>query len=1585
MDNNGRLPGGNDSDKRFTIGRFSVTHPVLVNILMVAFIILGLFSVARLPQEQFAEVPFFWVNVIVPYPGVSAEDLETTVTIPIENEFQGIGRLKQISSTTSEGLSVVRVEFDEGISNDEFRSLYQEAQTRFSRVELPDGVLPPVIDDFSSADFLPVIEVVLSGDAPYQDLRSQSRLLRDRLLQVRDVSDVDIAGAPERQIVVETDHNRASAVGLTPVEILRAVQDQNTAIPGGVLATETREYLLRTLGSINEIDDIEDVIIRRSNDAGGIIRVGDVARVVEGFDPNSPISRYNGERAISLRVAKVPRGSSVDVVSGTREIVEELERELPAGMSVSLFNDSTVQINSSLSVLTTNAALGLFLLVLILWLFIGLRNAMITALGIPITFALTFLALDLIGETINTNTLFALVLVLGLIVDHAIVIIENSYRMRQLGLDRREAAINGTNQVMLPIIAATATTIAAFLPLMLIPGTIGRFLRVIPLTAAVALAASTGEALFFLPSHFADWGREKEGKKKRPPGWWFAIFRKRYERLLSRMYTHKKKVLLILLAVAAGSFSLAGTLQQDLFSAEDFSYFTIDITMPTGTPFARTDRIVSEFEEIIMEKMSDGDIIAIRSNIGSAAGGSGSTTNSNIAQIIVDLKEQDEGRSRTIEEIMLDIQWAVYYIAGPEQVLFRKAQTGPPTSPPISYRITGDTYSELVAVSQEIQQLLESFPGVINIEDDFTAGSPELQIRVNQERASDLGIDTDLIGRYIRAKFDGLPVGTFFLDNEELDIVLRFDQEQLRGYEQLEESMIPAPDGRVIPLSSVADIVEGSSLGNIRRVDGKREITVTADASSAIDLSEIDASVLDAWEGGISREHPGTELLVGGEFSEFQDLLIDIFRIFSIGIFLIYLILGAQFNSYSQPFLILLAVPFAFVGVVLYLFLSGTPLSTTVIYAGVALAGIAVNDAIVLISFINSQRKEGMAVRKAVIRGAATRLRPIMLTSLTTIMGLLPTAIGIGGESVVWGPMASTIIFGLVFSTITTLVLIPMLYALAYDRILPGKSRVASKGPATAGILLAAVLLSSAPAEVSADQGSFSPGYPDLACCEISQSIVEKQPDAREVKEFLAQWAVPPQGAEAASIAGLASRLAEILKEGNPALGQLESVYSMQNIQLQGSRDERKPVITLMTDPQQNPLYAYRMNSAQGQAPVIEESHIFGLGAEIRQPLPTAGSISLGAAHQAAYETVGNDWAWRHNPQVSLAFEQPLFVSDRILQTDAWSSTRRQEELARDAAYDTLIHARDGMVLQSLNLLHARQSLLEVRWALDQQADLLRDDIAQAEKDLNRGLISRSDYRKLVLQLDQLLLDIAGIHKELNSLEGSLEEMYGYPVYAQMLLLPRADTIEKALRLYNNPIAEDSDMMDRMLAADPDYQEASRNIALAQLEKDAGSPADAPRLGVSLQSSLVPGDVQNTFTDSVKQLASSDASFSVSVSLQVPDLMRRTANMTASLSEERRKQAELKQLEALQAVEAKAEHMDSRIGNQLAVIAILLEEYLLEKEARQEEELLVSSRISDKTQLRRRETAETSAAFQVLEGIRELEVILLELEIMTRE
>ena len=1010
------------------IADLSVKNPVLVNILMFAVLALGAFSLTRLPREQFSEVPLFFVNVIVPYPGVSAPDVEESVTIPIEQEMQGIDNLEAISSTTSEGLATVVLQFDDGLANDEFERAFQDVQNRFTNVRLPDGTLQAIIDDFSSNDFLPVIEVILHGTQDFSLLDSTARDLADRIRQRDEVSGVDLIGTRDQEITVLVRQARMEALGVDISEVVQAIQGRNVTVPAGTLRSDDREYLLRTVGSINDIETFRDVIVRST--PSGLIRLGDVADVELMFEDNGVSSRFNGAPGITLRVAKVPRGNSVGVIESVKEEVAAIQAVSPSNLQFTLSNDSTVQIQDSISVLLNNALFGLGLLVVILFLFIGFRNAIMTALGIPITFAITFVVLELLGETFNSNTLFGMVLVLGLVVDHAIVIVENSYRYRQMGLSKHQAAIKGTNEVIVPVIAATATTVAAFLPLTLLPGVIGLFLRVVPLTVSIALIASTFEAAFFLPSHFADW----PGGKREPDRKVFAAIQRAFKRFVAFTYRYRGLTVAVMLVILVGSFSLVPFIQQDLFSSEDFTLFYMELELPAGTPTDRTAEVVRRYEERLLPLVGNGEIVSVNSTIGFSQLETETVRRGNVAQLVIDLTEADEGRTRSITTIVAEVQDLVRDVPGADSIQFRRATNGPPTDPAVVFRVFGDSYDELNDVANGVQDRMRRYPELFNINDNLDVGTPEFRVIVDEERAATFGLTAGQIGQFMRTSYDGIPASSVFVDNEEFDVVVRYDGAQTSTPDEILQLRIPTRDGRLIPFSTIATLEEADALASIKRLDGKREVTITAETLSTENLAAINADIESFFSAEYTAVYPGVTLSVGGEFAEFTNILVDILRIFLIGVLLIYLILGTQFKSYTQPLIILLSVPFAFVGVVLFLVTSGTPLSTIVIYASVALAGIAVNDTIVLMSFANERRANGASVSEAVVEAASTRLRPILLTSITTIAGLLPTALGIGGRSVIWGPMASTIIFGLVFSTITALVVVPSVYGLLYDR-----------------------------------------------------------------------------------------------------------------------------------------------------------------------------------------------------------------------------------------------------------------------------------------------------------------------------------------------------------------------------------------------------------------------------------------------------------------------------------------------------------------------------------------------------------------------
>lgn len=1011
------------------LGKFSVNNSVFVNILMVSILIMGTISFFRLPRELESDISFSWVIIAVPYPGVSAEEIEKNITIKIENEISDVDYLKRISSTSYEGLATLMVEFQDDISDAQFRRVYQDLRAEFDKVTLPEDALEPLIDDFSSSDFFSIITLNLTTSEQQMVMNETARKLRDKILDIDGVSKVELVGGKERKIHIDVDRDKIEAWKISLDEIERAIQTRNITIPGGTLETGTRSYILRTIGEMKNLSDFNSVIIRTTPGMGSI-KLSDLATIHDSIGAGSMDARFNGQKAISLVVSKKIKANSIDVVTRVRSAVEEFKQTLPSGVKLAYSNDTTWFIRDALSTLGINSLAGFFTLVLVLLVFIGLRNSFLTALGIPIAFSITFIFMEMIGETLNGNSLFALVLVLGMLVDHAIVIIENCYRYRQEGLSKHDAAIKGTNEVILPVIAATGTTIAAFLPLMILPGIMGKFMRIIPLVVSLALIASTFEALVFLPSHFADWS----GRVRQKGTGFIGRLQSGFRTMITSIYRHRYITSLVVLIVIVITFSLFPLIKQDLYAGENFSQFSINIELPVGTSRTITEDVVLRFEERLKPLIGTNDIVSMSSSIGFMITETEWLTKSNVAQISIDIRERGEGRTKPVIDIVRDIQKKCNDIPGAESVTYTLPPSGPPRDKPIAFRFRGNNYADMSSVAADFRALLSEYPEIYNISDNYTSGSPELRIRINEEHAASLGLNPALVGLYIRKCFEGNKVTTFYDEDEEIDVIIRLAEKYRDAVEDVQQIKIPSLDGRYIPFSTICRVDYGSGLSAINRVDKKREIKVTAETElDNRQIKEIMNRVEEVFNQRYEKLYPDISLKMGGEFVEFNKVLEDVLRLLGVGLFLMYVILGAQFKSFFQPFIMGLTIFFALIGCILYLVISQTPLSIVVLYAVVALAGIAVNDSIVLISFANNLRRKGMGIMEAVPEAATIRLRPIILTSVTTIGGLIPMAIGVGGYSPTWGPMASTIIFGLFFSTIGTLVVIPCAYGILDD------------------------------------------------------------------------------------------------------------------------------------------------------------------------------------------------------------------------------------------------------------------------------------------------------------------------------------------------------------------------------------------------------------------------------------------------------------------------------------------------------------------------------------------------------------------------
>ncbi|MBD3343994.1 MAG: AcrB/AcrD/AcrF family protein [Chitinivibrionales bacterium] len=1011
------------------IGKFSVTNSVFVNILMAAILFLGIFSFIRLPREVMSEVNFSWVLIAVPYPGVSAEEVEKNITSKIEQEVSDVDHIKKITSTTRDGYCTIFAQFEDIISDDEFRRAYQDLRAEFDKVELPEGTLEPYIDDFSSSDMLSILSINMIDNAGNtRVLNKAAEDLKDKLLDVDDISKVEFYGGQEREIWIQIDRDRMEAFGISLDEVISSVRLKNTNIPGGSLDLDNRSYNLKTRGEITRSADFADIIVRRRPDEGSVA-VGDIGTIGNGFGEAEYDARFNGVRSITMLISKSKDGNSIHVVDRVKKEVDSFKESLPEGISIELSNDNTFFIRDTLSTLGWNSLMGFIVLVLVLFVFIGLRNSLITALGIPITFAITFIFMEWYGESLNGNSLFALVLVLGMIVDHAIVIIENSYRHQQTGLSPAQAAIVGTNEVVKPVIAATMTTVAAFLPLMLLPGIMGKFMRIIPIISCLALIASTGEALLFLPCHFAEWGGKVKQKGTGFIGRWQGAFKG----LIEKLFRRRRLVMLATVTTIVVAAIMTKFVQEDLFAEEDWTMFYVDIELPSGTPRETTDKIVRRFEERLAPFIGKGEIVSLTTTVGMMQTDDDWVEQDNVGQITVDVTELKDGRDRPMVTIMDDFKKLCNDIPGAENVGFRKVNSGPPMGKPVEFRLSGDNYNDMASIADDFKNILSEYPELYNIKDNFNPGAPEIHVVLNEERAAELGLSTAQIGMYIRNCFEGALATTYYDRDEEIDVIVKLDKKDRNSIDDVLQMKFPTPDGRLIPFSTVCSIERKTGISIIKRHEQKREITVTAAADDKKNIKTINARVEQVFNEKFKQSYPGISLKMGGEWQEFKVLLMDILRLFWIGLFLIYVILGTQFKSFIQPVIIMFTIPFAFVGCIMFLFFSGTPISAVVLFAGVALAGISVNDSIVLISFINNLRSKGISIADAVSEGASVRLRPIILTSVTTIAGLLPMAIGLGGHSATWGPMAATIIFGLFFSTIGTLIVIPCAYGILDD------------------------------------------------------------------------------------------------------------------------------------------------------------------------------------------------------------------------------------------------------------------------------------------------------------------------------------------------------------------------------------------------------------------------------------------------------------------------------------------------------------------------------------------------------------------------
>jgi len=1008
-----------------SLARVSVSNPVLVNLIMFAIIGFGIFALATLPQEQMPDVSFPWSFVFVPYPGASPDEVEKTVIIPLEEQLQNLDDLNNMTSVSREGGGFVWLKFDT-MPEDDFQIRIQDVRAEVNKVQLPEQAEEPQVNQFSTQDFAPLISVVILGNVPEHQLKELAEDLKDDLLDIPKVSQVQLSGVREREVWVEVDPAFLERYGLTLDAVAAAIRAKHLDMSAGNLETGRQDFRVRTLGEARHVQELEDVIVQASS-TGGHVRVRDVAKVSDTFEEETTRSRFDGKPSVTLTVSKKKDGHSIEIVDQVKALAETYRKtRLPAGAEIALTNDSSIYINDILHTLKSNAWMGMVLVAVTLFLFLGLRQAVFAVVGIPVALAMTFTFLHFTGNTINGSTLFALVLVLGMLVDDAVVVIENCFRYMEQGMPARQAAVVGTREVTLPVLTSAATTIAAFLPLMLLTGVIGDFMRIIPVVVSLALVASLFECFTILPSHIAEFGRG--GRRGRgAPLIRFTRMQQAYRRLLARVIRRRYWVLAGATLLILGSIPLVFAVGVDMFADEEIPLFFVHVTMPDGTRLDATDHTLTRLAGVTRETVPAGDLKYVRTEAGLQETESEWILKPSVGELVVELQDKHV-RKFSVDENINRLRDRMQSVPGVEAIEFKRISSGPPTGAPVEVKIRGDHLDELGRVSGEVKAALAGMDGVKDIRDNLQLGIRELQVTVNEERASMLGLDVAQVARTVHAAFHGT-VATQFLDgDDDIDVLVRLNETARKERQDLANLRIVTPTGARVPLKDVASIREAAGYTAIRHDDNHRAATITANVDKSR-ITGIQANkALNAIWPSIALRHPGYSLKFGGEFKEFQEAFNNLAVLFMVGVALMLVIMAAQFNSITQPLIIFMAVIFAFWGAVMGLFLIGSPFSINNLFGLVALAGVAVNNSIVLISFVNGLREKGTSRIRAVLEAGEMRVRPILLTSVTTIVGLLPMAIGLGGYSEVWGPLATVMVFGLTASSILSLFLIPCLY-----------------------------------------------------------------------------------------------------------------------------------------------------------------------------------------------------------------------------------------------------------------------------------------------------------------------------------------------------------------------------------------------------------------------------------------------------------------------------------------------------------------------------------------------------------------------------
>ena len=1080
-------------------------------VLVALVAIMGIVSYLTIPKESFPNITVPNIFVVTLYPGVSPEDMESLVTRKLEDELGNISEIKEMTSTSTEGYSSVVLEFDTGIDIEEALQKVRE-KVDLAKAELPEDAEEPLVQEVNLSEF-PIMQINLSGDYDLEILKDIAEDLQDKIEAIPTVLGVDLTGGLEREVQVDVDLAKLKYYNLSFGDIIGAISAENVTIPGGDISVGTKSFLLRVPGQYQETAPIEDVVLKVNDSQPIYLR--DIANVTFGFKERETYSTLDESPVITLGVKKRTGENILETYDRVSAILDEALPTLPPTTTYKITNDQSKDVKNMVSSLENNIISGLILVIGVLLFFLRVRNASFVGISIPLSMFLSFIILSALGITMNMIVLFSLILALGMLVDNAIVVVENIYRYLEEGFDNFEAAKKGTGEVAGPIIAGTATTLAAFAPMIFWPGTVGEFMGYLPKTLIITLSSSLFVGLIINPVICAlfmtiDGDSKKAQLTKRgkqilngvlalvllvlvlssfitwtmiivlgaflwllnkyvlaPTGkWWQAdglnVFIHTYENSLIWALNNRLKTVGIAFFVLIMSFVVLGVFNPGTeFFPEDIPPrdVYVQIETPVGSDVEFTRSVVDKVAERVKNIPQASDINTILSVSGAAissdpAGGGGNSTHKGTVAInFVDYELREGDIFEAMEYMRNDLNGV---IAG-AKITVEKPQDGPPTGPPINLEISGPEMTELTRISNDLLSALEAdsiFAKMDGLETDLPDSRPEIRVEVDREKAGLYELNTNMIGMTVRQAINGVEASKFRDGKEEYEIVVRLAEEYRDDLSTLSDLTV-FHEGVQIPLSEVASWEISDGFGGIRHKESERVITVSADVRSGYQSNAVLAEARQVLSTYLNGLPPGYSYEWTGQQQEQDESFAFLGRAFLIAVFLIAFILVSQFNSIVKPVIILSSVVMSTAGVFYGLVTFQMAFGLMAFLGLISLAGVVVNNAIVLIDYVDILRtRDGLDLRSALVQAGKVRFRPVILTAITTTLGLVPLAIGFnfdfitlvnnpleffthlgeyiywGGEQAAWwGPMAIAVIVGLLFSTFLTLILVPVLYS----------------------------------------------------------------------------------------------------------------------------------------------------------------------------------------------------------------------------------------------------------------------------------------------------------------------------------------------------------------------------------------------------------------------------------------------------------------------------------------------------------------------------------------------------------------------------